>query len=76
MYVCLCNGHTSQQLEHIARSGVECVEKAYELLGGRPECRRCIDCAKTIMAKARDDAAPARSAGLAVSGALPAGALL
>jgi len=52
MYVCLCNGHTSHQLETLAQSGVECVEQAYELLGGKPDCRRCIAYAKTVMADA------------------------
>lgn len=57
MYVCLCNGHTSQQLESLARSGVACVEHAYELLGGSPACRQCIDYAEAILA----DAGPAGS---------------
>jgi len=52
MYVCLCNGHTSHQLEALARSGVECVEQAYELLGGKPDCRRCIEHAEMVMADA------------------------
>ena len=55
MYVCLCNGHTSQQLESLARSGVACVEHAYEILGGSPACRQCIDYAEAILA----DAGPA-----------------
>lgn len=54
MFVCLCNGHTSQQLETLARSGVACVDRAYELLGGSPACRRCVDHAEAILA----DAAP------------------
>ena len=56
MYVCLCNGHTSQQLETLARSGVACVEHAYEILGGSPACRQCIDCAEAILADAGQDA--------------------
>lgn len=56
MYVCLCNGHTSQQLETLARSGVACVEHAYEILGGSPACRRCVDYAEAILADAGPDA--------------------
>lgn len=52
MYVCLCNGHTSHQLESLARSGIESVEQAYELLGGKPNCRRCIEHAEMVMADA------------------------
>ena len=52
MYVCLCNGHTSQQLETLARSGVACVEHAYEILGGSPACRQCVDYAEAILAEA------------------------
>lgn len=55
MFVCLCNGHTSQQLETLARSGVACVEHAYEILGGSPACRQCVDYAEAILA----DAGPA-----------------
>ena len=53
MFVCLCNGHTSQQLETLARSGVACVEHAYEILGGSPACRQCVDYAEAILADAR-----------------------
>ena len=56
MYVCLCNGHTSHQLETLARSGVASVEHAYEILGGSPACRRCIDSAGAILADAGPDA--------------------
>lgn len=56
MYVCLCNGHTSQQLETLARSGVACVEHAYEILGGSPACRQCVDYAEAILADAGTDA--------------------
>ena len=60
MFVCLCNGHTSQQLETLARSGVVCVEDAYEILGGSPACRQCIDYAEAILTDA-GAAAPDRS---------------
>ena len=56
MFVCLCNGHTSQQLETLARSGVESVEHAYEILGGSPACRQCIDYAEAILTEAGSDA--------------------
>lgn len=55
MYVCLCNGHTSQQLETLARSGVACVEHAYEILGGSPACRQCVDHAEAILADTGPD---------------------
>ena len=60
MFVCLCNGHTSHQLETLARSGVASVEHAYEILGGSPACRRCIDSAEEILADARPDASDRR----------------
>ncbi len=64
MFVCLCNGHTSQQLETLARSGVACVEDAYEILGGSPACRQCIDYAEEILAEA-GPAAPDRNGAMA-----------
>lgn len=60
MFVCLCNGHTSQQLETLAKSGVACVEHAYEILGGSPACRKCVDYAEAILAEA-GPGAPDRS---------------
>ena len=60
MFVCLCNGHTSQQLETLARSGVVCIEDAYEILGGSPACRQCVDYAEAILADA-GAAAPDRN---------------
>ena len=60
MFVCLCNGHTSQQLETLAKSGVACVEHAYEILGGSPACRQCVDYAEAILAEA-GPVAPDRS---------------
>ncbi len=74
MYICLCNGHTSQQLETLARSGVVCVEHAYEILGGSPACRRCVDHAEAILADA-GPAAPDRSRAME-SADLPAAAAL
>ena len=74
MYVCLCNGHTSQQLESLARSGVACVEHAYEILGGSPACRQCVDYAEAILADAGTDA-PGRSR-TAVSAGTPEAAVL
>ncbi|MCY4191777.1 MAG: hypothetical protein OXD42_10745, partial [Rhodospirillaceae bacterium] len=53
--VCLCNGHTADQLEALASSGVKCVEKAYEILGGSPACRRCIDMAQDVLNGAGTD---------------------
>ena len=64
MFVCLCNGHTSQQLESLARSGVASVEDAYEILGGSPACRQCIDYAEAILADA-GGVAPDRSRAMA-----------
>ena len=56
MYICLCNGHTSQELEALARSGIRCVERAYEILGGAPVCGHCIDFAGAILAGAEPEA--------------------
>ena len=56
MYVCLCNGHTSRQIEALARSGIGHVERAFELLGGPPVCGRCIEFAEAVMADARREA--------------------
>lgn len=74
MYVCLCNGHTSQQLETLARSGVACVERAYEILGGSPACRQCIDYAEEILAEG-GTGAPDRSRAVDVR-AIPEAAAL
>ncbi|MEM7120215.1 MAG: (2Fe-2S)-binding protein [Pseudomonadota bacterium] len=49
MYVCICNGHREGEIVEVARSGVRCALKAYDLLGGRPQCGQCLAFAQTLI---------------------------
>lgn len=49
MYVCLCNGHREGEILEIARTGVRCALKAYDLLGGQPQCGQCLVFAQTLI---------------------------
>ena len=49
MYVCICNGHREGEIVEVARSGVRCAVKAYDLLGAGPQCGQCLAFAQTII---------------------------
>lgn len=66
MYVCLCNGYRSSEIEQTARAGgLTCPVKVYEALGSGPCCGTCLPTAQEII----DDAHTGRSA--KISTALP-----
>ncbi len=49
MYVCLCNGHRERDIVEIARTGVRCARRAYDILGGQPQCGQCLTFAQTLI---------------------------
>lgn len=50
MYVCLCNGYRSSEIEQTARArGLSCPVAVYESLGSGPCCGTCLPTAKSII---------------------------
>ena len=50
MYVCLCNGHRSSDIERTARDqNLTCPKAVYQALGGPVCCGACLDVAQEIV---------------------------
>jgi bacterioferritin-associated ferredoxin len=50
MYVCLCNGHRSSDIERVARDqNLTCPKAVYQALGGPVCCGTCLDVAREIV---------------------------
>lgn len=50
MYVCLCNGHRSQDIERTAREqNLTCAKAIYNALGGPVCCGTCLDTAQDLV---------------------------
>jgi bacterioferritin-associated ferredoxin len=50
MYVCLCNGHRSSDIERMARDqNMTCPKAIYQALGGPVCCGTCLDVAQEIV---------------------------
>ena len=50
MYVCLCNGHRSSDIERTARDqNLTCPKAVYQALGGPVCCGTCLDVAQEIV---------------------------
>lgn len=50
MYVCLCNGHRSQDIERTARErNLTCAKAIYDALGGPVCCGTCLDVAQDLV---------------------------
>lgn len=57
MYVCICNALTDKDFAAAAQAGATTVGQAFAALGERPQCGRCFQCAREVMADARLDMA-------------------
>lgn len=53
MYVCICNALTDKDFTRAAEAGAKTVAQAFNVLGERPQCGRCFDCARQCIADAR-----------------------
>lgn len=53
MYVCICNGLTDKDFTRAAQNGATTVPQAFKALGERPQCGRCFQCAREVIADAR-----------------------
>lgn len=53
MYVCICNGLTDKDFTRAAEAGVRTVGEAFGFLGERPQCGKCLSCAREVLAAAR-----------------------
>lgn len=51
MYVCICNKLTENCVRGAAQQGACCVDSAYESLGAKPRCGRCLDTAAEIISQ-------------------------
>lgn len=50
MYVCLCNGHRSQDIERTARDqNLTCAKAIYDALGGPVCCGACVATAQQLI---------------------------
>ena len=50
MYVCVCNGHRSQDIERTARERkLTCARAIYDALGGPVCCGACVDFAQELV---------------------------
>ncbi len=50
MYVCLCNGHRSSDIERTAlEQNLTCPKAVYQALGGPVCCGTCLDVAQDIV---------------------------
>ncbi|MFC5414420.1 bacterioferritin-associated ferredoxin [Dongia soli] len=50
MYVCLCNGHRSSDIERVARDqNLTCPKAIYQALGGPVCCGTCLNVAQEIV---------------------------
>jgi bacterioferritin-associated ferredoxin len=50
MYVCLCNGYRSSEIEQTARAGgLTCPLAVYDALGSGPCCGTCLPTAQAII---------------------------
>jgi bacterioferritin-associated ferredoxin len=50
MYVCLCNGHRSQDIERTARDrNLTCARAVYDALGGPVCCGACVATAQDLV---------------------------
>jgi bacterioferritin-associated ferredoxin len=50
MYVCLCNGHRSQDIERTARAeNLTCARAIYDALGGPVCCGACVATAQQLV---------------------------
>ena len=50
MYVCLCNGHPSQDIERTARDrNLTCAKAIYDALGGPVCCGTCLETAQDLV---------------------------
>lgn len=53
MYVCICNGLTDRDFAAAAEAGATTVPQAFKALGETPQCGRCFQCAREVLADAR-----------------------
>lgn len=49
MIVCSCNALRESQIRELARSGVRSAREAYQRLGCRPQCGKCIGFARQLV---------------------------
>lgn len=49
MYVCVCNGYRESDIRDAARAGARCARRAYDSLGGGPQCGKCLDLAQDLI---------------------------
>jgi bacterioferritin-associated ferredoxin len=50
MYVCVCNGHRSQDIQRTAREQkLTCAKAIYDVLGGPVCCGTCLDVAQDLI---------------------------
>lgn len=59
MFVCICNGYRSADLQELAKAGVRSAEEAYRSLGAGPRCGQCIEVAQQLIDGAHVDGAQA-----------------
>jgi bacterioferritin-associated ferredoxin len=50
MYVCICNAFTDKHVRQVAESGKGCVANVYKSLGCRPQCGKCVDEVRALLA--------------------------
>jgi bacterioferritin-associated ferredoxin len=51
MYICICHGLTDKDFRAAAAAGAPTVGAAFKALGEKPQCGRCLCCARDILAE-------------------------
>ena len=51
MYVCVCNAVTDHEIRGAVKLGIRSMEDLSATLGVATCCRRCTDCARTVLAE-------------------------
>ncbi len=59
MYICICNAIRECDLRKVARRTAGDAERAYAVLGKRPNCGQCLEEAEAIIFEERECARPA-----------------
>ena len=53
VYVCICNALTDKDFARATRAGATTVGQAFKALDSTPQCGRCFDCARQVIADTR-----------------------
>lgn len=63
MYVCVCNAVTDREIRGAVKLGARTLDELSTTLGVATCCRRCVDCARQVLADAAADPVTCAAAG-------------